>query len=455
VIQKGYWGDLTLITEELLMNRISFDYFLKRFGECVNQENLRNVAVRMLFDFDRYLENREEYPALKLESENFSGEVYWFGPLNKADSVYHFYLMPDWHYFKDIENHNMRFLDQSEFSQVDERIKNYKILKKERLDKNVKIKYYAGACGIQKTYPELRIGIVPVAKELWCNVTYEEYDKEDKYFFQLADKEEYSEAINNTYIRILRKCMENHIQIVIFPELSRNKETEKVIRKFLAQETLKGSDNPLELIFMGSLWENGKNEGILLSGTGTILLRSQKVNKFFLKRNGKRYWEDLQEESQEIQMIDIPGMGRIQYLICKDGLDSGTQHYLWGAFGVAMTFISSYSESVSYFTDLGNDFSTQYAGILCTEVIACAARMERDGRGKIKNPKVEIGHVIVPVAGIDGRGTSCKKVYAPVSHCGNGCSFGGCIRVLHVDPQAILERKTKLQNYIKVSRILL
>lgn len=104
-----------------------------------------------------------------------------------------------------------------------------------------------------------------------------------------------------------------------------NRETLDSIRNFLIQSTLNGVIS-LELVFLGSFWDNGVNEGIVLSGTGTILIRSQKIKPFFLKKDGKVYWEKLKQEAQEIELLDISKIGRIQYLICKDGLNDSWQH---------------------------------------------------------------------------------------------------------------------------------
>lgn len=298
-VAEGYWSDLSLITNEFLRNKISFQYYVDKFKDCVNEDNMRNVAIRMLIDFDIFLAERKRYPALELERASFSGNVYSFGPFNKTDSEYGLYLMPNYHYFNNINaksQSNIRFMDKSGFTRIDNRIKHYKIIKKSELGKRIEIKYYDGIKSIKETYPKLKIAIVPVAKKLWCKVVYKEYEKSDMRYFSLEDMAEYSEERNEAYIKVLQKCMDSNIQIVIFPELARNKATLEEIRKFLSWKALE-QPNSLELIFMGSLWEDGKNEGILISGTGTILMRSQKINKFSLKKKGKEYWEDLKEEA--------------------------------------------------------------------------------------------------------------------------------------------------------------
>lgn len=485
-VEEGYWGDLRLINNELLTNRISFAYYLERFKECINREKLRNVAVRMLIEFDTYFREREKYPALELEQINFTGNVYHLGPLNNTETGYGLYLMPDCHYFTAVNREKelgIRYMDKSGFTKIDERIIHYKIVKEDRLDKRVRIKYYGGTGGIVKTYPELRIGIVPVAKELWCKEVDIVYEKSDKYYFRLEDVEESSGERNEAYVRVLQKCMENRIQIVVFPELARNKETLKHIQRFLGRRTLENA-NPLELIFMGSLWEDGKNEGVLLSGTGAILMKSKKMNQFFLKRDGKKYWEDLKEEAQEMELLDVPGIGRIQYLVCKDGLDDGLQHTLWGLFEIAVSFISSYSESVSHFGKLGASFGAEYGGI---QVLAnaCAPRIgiwqgeKEEGKRRNVNeaddageedaaekggtqetagtvgPQGEIGHIILPCKGCDNTGASRKEIYACLPHCVEKCSFCGCIRVFQVNPALMGTDGSGTDGYAEVYPILL
>ena len=137
-VKKEYWGDLSQLTNEMLMQSISFEYFMAQFAKCIRQDNFRNIAIRMLFAFDRYLKERSKYPALALEREGMVGGLYNMGPLNHVDSVHGLYLMPDFHYFKDVNKEyglNIRFMDQSAFHGIDERIKNYKIVKNDEMGK--------------------------------------------------------------------------------------------------------------------------------------------------------------------------------------------------------------------------------------------------------------------------------------------------------------------------------
>lgn len=215
------------------------------------------------------------------------------------------------------------------------------------------------------------------------------------------------------------------------------------------------NSNSLALVFMGSLWENGKNEGLLLSGTGTPLLRSQKMEAFSLKHKRKSYWEDLEEEAQEIQLLDIPQFGRMQYLICKDSLNDGLQHSMWGMFEIAMSFISSYSNSISHFEEIGSSFSTQYAGI---QVLAnaCAARMGVKRSVENAVSPIEMGHVIVPCSRGCKRAPSFQKEsYSAVRPCEEGCRFGECIRVFSINPDHISEENGILGNYVETECIIL
>lgn len=429
-LPDGYWGDLSLITNEMLSECITFKSYLKRLSGCMQKEKLRNMAIRLIRDFDVYLKEKNGYPALGLKPTGFTSEVFLLGPLNMVNPGYCFYLMPDCHYFKDINkqsSNKIRFLDHSVFTSLNGLTKNYKIIKKNCLEKQVKIKYYTGTQQISATYPEIKIGIVPVSKKLWCKPCFMEYAQ--KNYFGLEDEQMYCDGINEAYIDILKHCMDNHIQIVIFPELARNKKTLTAIQDFLTESACCGN-NSLELIFLGSLWENGNNEGILLSGTGTLLITSKKINPFSLKENGKIYWEDLKKQAQEIELIDIPKIGRIQYLICKDGLNDGWLHNLWGLFETAFSVISSYSDSVSYFETLSSSFSTQYGGIQIL-ANACAPRINLKGSQPLP---VEIGHISMPCSKNEKRGASShKEAYSSIVNC-KKCRFAECIRVFELNP---------------------
>lgn len=458
-LKPGYWGDLPLATNEMLSGCITFGGYRKLLQNFIQRENLRNVAIRLLFDFDEYLKERDAYPALSLTTEDFIGKLYILGPLNSVEPEYCFYLMPSDHYFKkynETEGEKIRFLNQSEFSAIDERIKRYKIMKKDRLDKAVTIKYYPGAPNIQSSYPELKVGIVPVSKNLWCKPVYYEYG--EKNYFELEEMEECNEEINKQYLEILKKCINEDIQIVVFPELAVNSQTISIIRDFLIKSSYDRS-NSLELVFLGSLWDRGINEGILMSGTGTVLLRSQKMNAFYLKKNGKIYWENLKQEAQNVELIDIPKIGRMQYLVCKDGLNDSWQHRMWDFFEIAFSVISSYSTSISYFEQLGDSFSRQYAGVqvlsnACAPRIKSKAREMESTTNLLKQPFDEIGFLTVPCCKNTKKEAACQKLfYKTMEHCME-CSFGGCIRVFKLNPSLAKGEdqtlKTNCQKFISV-----
>ena len=89
----------------------------------------------------------------------------------------------------------------------------------------------------------------------------------------------------------------------------------------------------------------------------------------------------------------IERLKRIHYLICKDGLDAAWQHTTWGVFETSFLVISSYSESVSHFSELGRSFATQYGGIQIL-ANACAPRARIGNNGE----SIEVGNVMIPCA---------------------------------------------------------
>ncbi len=432
------WGGLPLATNEMLSETITFETYKKLLSDCIRKENLHNVAIRLLFEFDEYFKKRSDYPALCLEPQSFVGDIFMLGPLNTVKQEYCFYLMPDCHYFKNFNKeggNGIRFLNQSEFTAVDERVTSYKIIKAGRLDKKVKVKYYTGIPNIEKSHPELKVGIIPVAKQLWCKPNYYEYP--EKNYFELENDEKYNDKVNGRYIQILQKCIEEEIQIVVFPELAMNKKTLGAIREFLVKTTCYGKTS-LELICLGSLWEDGVNEGFMMSGAGTILVRNQKINPFFLKKDGKVYWEKLKQEAQEVELIDLPKIGRIQYLICKDGLNDSWQHDMWNIFEIAFSVVSSYSESLSHFESIGGSFSVQYAGVQIL-ANACAPRFKPEPAKGSQTLQNEIGFIMVPCCKNEKKDASYQKEpYAPTHHC-QECCFGGCIQVFKLNPSLIRE----------------
>lgn len=434
------WGKLELLNDEFLKEILSFDAYLNKFFELLNPENVRYYAFKMLFSFDHYLKEQDEYNVLGREmheiQENTHNSSLLLGPLNTDQSEYCLYLMPKEHYVKDYNNNlekkkRIRFMEQSDFGRIDSKITSYKIIRTNKYDGSIEIRSYDKIN--LSSLKEVRIAVIPVSPQPWFVTKYVEQQQGEGYFI-IEDDADKVDEINERYIRLLSKCMEHNINIVIFPELSRNKKTKDVVREFLIERTL-SDNNPLELVFLGSLWENGRNEGVLLSGAGTELLTVQKNNAYDKEIDGVVYKENLTDVVGKNILIDILGLGRIQYLVCKDGLDAAAQSAMWADFEIAFSIISAYSESISHFDELGKTFAELYGGI---QVLtnACEPRM-RIAKEK-DEALIELGNIIYPCGCCkDNRPSHWHDRYEANRSCWEECNknngIGSCIRIFALD----------------------
>lgn len=444
-----YWKKLELLNNEFLEEMISFTTFLDRFWELITQDNVRYYAFKMLFSYEHYIS--EGYKILRPEiCRSLHQKMSLLGPVNTIQEKYLFYLMPRQHFFRDYNNSRpkgsrIRFLDQSEFFRIDERIKSYKIIDKNRLDDRVEVIGYS-----QTKYAlpqKLEIAIVPMSPCKWFEEIHRS-KKEEIHSFDsemeknsdvidivIAENEENIDIINNAYTRILERCIEENVQIVVFPEFARNRNTLSVVKNFLSQRMGIG-ENSLELVFLGSFSNNARNEAILLNGSGTELLKVSKKFAYKKRKDGVLYREQLIDVNEEITLIDISGMGRIQYSICKDGLNAAVQNTLWSAFEISFSAISAFSESLSHFKELGSSFSTQYGGI---QIVAnsCAGRMSKVKAGDER--RLELGNVIIPCSRGADMSVSKKIInYKTNKYCWSECRkqacVGSCIRIISLYP---------------------
>lgn len=456
-----YWKQLELLNNEMLEGVISFDIFLDRFWELLSRENIRYYAFKMLFTYDRYI--KENYETLCCEmGKGVQTKISCLGPMNTICDRYFMYIMPKSHFFKDYNDSKpkesrIRFMNQSEFDSVDPKITSYKIIRKDKINGTVKvIGYNEIEYVLQKG---VKIAIVPLSPCKWFKDSYlRSCGDGDEGYIIVKDDEDKTDRVNRAYKNILQKCIEEEVGIVIFPELARNKKTLEIVKKFLAQRTLEGEKLP-ELIFLGTLWDNYMNEGILLNGAGTELLRTYKKHAYKTVKEDVDYWEQLMNVPDEITLLDVPGLGRIQYSICKDGLDVASQTAFWSIFEISLSVISAYSGSLRHFADIGSIFAKEYGGIQIV-ANACAIRMEekekreKEEREKEKkekeaeNEKIEkegaeeekiinLGNVIIPCAKDKDMGAYCIiREYKTKKYCWKECKkneeIGRCIQMVSI-----------------------
>lgn len=277
----------------------------------------------------------EHSPAYLQEYDRISQDRNWkdinrlldeLGPLNTLRDKYRLYLSPESSMLKESEamrKSKYRLISYRDGSGIFARIDSYYITPVSRREPKVVMRGYKKEI-FPKREKGIRIACIPLCIKRWFCVKPVNYASGDNYFKVINENPEKVD-INKAYLALLECMIEENVEIAVFPELSMNERTEREIKDYLVRRTLELNEFPLKLVFLGSLWKEGKNECVLLSGNGSVLCRNRKQNPFELELDGKKYKEALCQRPKCYETIDISRLGRVLYLVCKDAFDEMAQ----------------------------------------------------------------------------------------------------------------------------------
>lgn len=336
------------------------------------------LAVHLMVMFDFALEEREEYRIFQTAELGSNRVISTSGPFGESED--HLYLYHNDANFCDKMIEKLEIRKKKIRAGIWEYIKNYIIAGHEKY--NICIKEYKS--DILKELVEkrkLKLGIVPYGRKMWYDI-----EQEGKGIV-IADKEDSRKQMNERYIELIRQADAYKADILIFPEMAMNSRTLSYVKKYLAGASLGGEIQHLKLIFLGSLWQDYKNKCYLLSSSGSVLLENDKKNSY--EKDG--YIELLKEISEDINLIDIKGLGRIWYMICKDGLLHKDVVVMYECFDIQMSFISAYSPGVDEFVTNAEDIAKKYYAS-CVMANSCLARKTNekdDTTGFLSLPAVQ------------------------------------------------------------------
>ena len=404
-------------------NKIADEKYFDEFKGI--DELINTISLMDGFDFSSLIEIWiDEFTNSKLDSimfcyhfllkidtiiNDFKGENE-VGPLNKNENCYFYYKNNNFYYSKAFADAGIRKGRQTtkyDKNSINFYLENFQIINIENLNKyrpiikKFKFKYKFGS--------SLKIGIVPLSREKWFNVV---EDKKSKTFYVEYDSSKL-EKHNNQIKDILIDLDKSGTNIAIFPELAMNKETEKYIQSFVNHSNF----NNLKLIFLGSFWDNNKkrNEAILISAKGSILLRAEKNLPYSeYNKDDEQYYDEDICFNNDIFFIDIDGLGRISYLICAD-FNEEIINNICSVMNVDFCFVSAFSNSTElmFNTAYGNAKSKAISTVLCN---SCAA---------YKNEKDNLDSFIVAL------NTKKKRIIAKSHKFGISSYCGKCDHCLH------------------------
>lgn len=216
---------------------------------------------------------------------------------------------------------------------------------------------------------ELKIGMSPFSRNRWFHVI----ENECNHTFSIS-----TDDVNNDHKRrieeILQIADQQKYDVIMFPELAIDGKTSNSLKQLV----LKNEFNNLKLIFFGSCWNDNENVAALYNSQGSLLLQEKKKSRFsyYDKKRDIVFSEDIKEES-DIHFVDIPGLGRIVYLICADMLEEGITS-TYNKLETNFVFVSALSNNTDLLVKRAK-FNADDQAITTMICNACTELSEGDG----------------------------------------------------------------------------
>lgn len=223
-------------------------------------------------------------------------------------------------------------------------------------------------------------------------------------------------------LRRIQKCHEiackHNVDILMFPEMLGIPDLYKLdhigYNTFLRQLNRASSGTVPKLVIAPSLWEKGSNRVNVYSSSAKLLCNQYKQFPYTHKGRYGKCTEHLLNIPRVINIIHIPGWGRIAIPICFDFLQAKYRHSLVELLKINILLCPSCS--MGEYNFLGSiDADSEY-GAYSIWLNTCAAL------DKASNGVAEIvGAVSVPTVSTDSRITRlCPRC---AGACENGCLF--------------------------------
>lgn len=159
------------------------------------------------------------------------------------------------------------------------------------------------------------------ASAVWSERDFsEEYYTENdvQYFRIINDAEKTSEDNAQIWDKII-KAADNSCDIMVFPEMLGNSETENYVRQRILSLTPDKQRKMPSLIILPSAVNNNMNTVTVLDRFGNVICRQNKQYPFCLEHDGTVWMENIRT-NMVVNILHYEGIGRIAILICKDFL---------------------------------------------------------------------------------------------------------------------------------------
>ncbi len=387
LISSGSTNDLNVISKLVqnlcVVNRYEFDLWL----QCWIDEFKKTSLDDILFCYITLMKFDDVVNVLLPSHKS----VFLKGPMNTYGNRF-FYKKHNSFFESKLKTNHIREGRQTvehDSNSINKVFSNFEVIKESGLyEYTPEVKQYKHTFEITKA---LKFGVSSFSNTTWFKP---ELNYDLKSF--VIEYEPTQNQIQNDYIKnILVEFEENEVDIVIFPELAMNPETQKEIQEFIIESGFKH----IKLCFLGSGWDRTeeKNEAVLLSNQGSVLINEQKQipYRIYVKEISDYCTESI-DGNKKIMFVDLDGIGRIAYLICADFNDDSINSVcslLHADFVIVSAFSGSTNEM--YDTAKSNAERKAITTVLCN---SCAA-IEKDAYAafavapKILHKKLEVDEI--------------------------------------------------------------
>lgn len=251
---------------------------------------------------------------------------------------------------------------------------------------------------------KLRIGFLPLLRDAKLSPNYyaRVAGKETQNLFSLAEIENWERVKARTRVSWLEACQQN-VDIGILPEclggaeLFSNPEYSEFFDA-LAQEAEATNCAAPQLTIGPSWWNEGHNRLYVMDGSGNYICAQEKWFPFEYSENGQTYLEDLQREQPEVNILHIPGLGRVGLTVCADLLHKEMTDLLIQTLHCNFVICLSFSQGKTLFSRIC-ETGASYGTTMILLNSCSALREPGKGVGVIASP----GQNISLCAGCEGR----------------------------------------------------
>lgn len=220
---------------------------------------------------------------------------------------------------------------------------------------------------------EIVFGIIPFTNRSGEEIFGIEFCNKTFYINQMNKETEME--LKEKYVDICKRCKKEDIDFLIFPELLM---TENIISSIKEKNGIMS----LPIIVNGSIWKDFVNRTIITDGNGKEIATYCKKEPYKFKKGDVEYKEHLdQNKNKEYSVIEIDGLGRIGFGICKDLINEEIKLF-HKYVGTDILIIPSFTKSLDLQAS-AEELSKEYNCIVVVANACSALEKKQKSDGKI------------------------------------------------------------------------